>query len=157
MPLTSSHWGTYNAVVKQGRLVDMAPFAEDADPSAIGRGLVGAVDGPTGITAPMVRKGWLEGRSGRRGSDRFVEVSWAVAEQLVADELARVQAEQGNQGIFAGCYGWASAGRFHHAQSQIHRFYELYRRLCEIGEHLQLCRSRSHHPACAGRFSRLYL
>lgn len=45
MPLTSSHWGTYNAVVKQGRLVDMAPFAEDADPSAIGRGLVGAVDG----------------------------------------------------------------------------------------------------------------
>ena len=122
MPLTSSHWGTYNAVVKQGRLVDMAPFAEDADPSAIGRGLVGVVDGPTRITAPMVRKGWLEGRSGRRGSDRFVEVSWAVAEQLVADELARVQAERGNQGIFAGCYGWASAGRFHHAQSQIHRF-----------------------------------
>ena len=112
MPLTSSHWGTYNAVVKQGRLVDMAPFAEDADPSAIGRGLVGAVDGPTRITAPMVRKGWLEGRSGRRGSDRFVEVSWAVAEQLVANELARVKAEQGNQGIFAGCYGWASAGRF---------------------------------------------
>ena len=100
----------------------MAPFAEDADPSAIGKGLVGAVDGPTRITAPMVRKGWLEGRSGRRGSDRFVEVSWAVAEQLVADELARVKAEQGNQGIFAGCYGWASAGRFHHAQSQIHRF-----------------------------------
>ena len=122
MPLTSSHWGTYNAIVKDGRLVDMAPFAEDADPSAIGKGLVGAVDGPTRITAPMVRKGWLEGRSGRRGADEFVAVSWEVAEQLVADELARVKAEQGNQAIFAGCYGWASAGRFHHAQSQIHRF-----------------------------------
>ncbi|EHI48122.1 anaerobic dehydrogenase, typically selenocysteine-containing [SAR116 cluster alpha proteobacterium HIMB100] len=122
MPLTSSHWGTYNAIVKDGRLVDMAPFAEDADPSAIGKGLVGAVDGPTRITAPMVRKDWLEGRSGRRGADEFVEVSWELAEQLVADELTRVKAEQGNQAIFAGCYGWASAGRFHHAQSQIHRF-----------------------------------
>ena len=28
----------------------------------------------------------------------------------------------GNQAIYAGSYGWASAGRFHHAQSQIHRF-----------------------------------
>ena len=24
--------------------------------------------------------------------------------------------------VFGGSYGWASAGRFHHAQSQIHRF-----------------------------------
>ena len=122
MPLTSSHWGTYNAVVKDGRLVDMVPFSEDADPSAIGKGLVTALDAPTRITAPMVRSGWLDGRSGRRGSDSFVEVSWETALSLVADELTRVRAEAGNQAIYAGCYGWASAGRFHHAQSQIHRF-----------------------------------
>ena len=122
MPLTSSHWGTYHAVVKDGRLAEMRPFAADSDPSDIGTGLVGAVDGPTRITAPMVRKGWLEGGTGRRGSDSFVEVSWEKAEQLVADELARIRAEYGNQAIYAGCYGWASAGRFHHAQSQIHRF-----------------------------------
>ncbi len=24
--------------------------------------------------------------------------------------------------MFGGSYGWASAGRFHHAQSQLHRF-----------------------------------
>ena len=31
----------------------------------------------------------------------------------------------GNKAIFAGSYGWASAGRFHHAQSQLHRFINL--------------------------------
>ncbi|MEC8822308.1 MAG: molybdopterin-dependent oxidoreductase, partial [Pseudomonadota bacterium] len=33
--------------------------------------------------------------------------------------------EHGNTAIFAGSYGWASAGRFHHAQSQLHRFINL--------------------------------
>ena len=28
----------------------------------------------------------------------------------------------GNEAIYGGSYGWASAGRFHHAQSQLHRF-----------------------------------
>ena len=28
----------------------------------------------------------------------------------------------GNNAIYAGCYGWASAGRFHHAPSQLKRF-----------------------------------
>ena len=41
---------------------------------------------------------------------------------LVAAELSRVRAEHGNDAIFAGSYGWASAGRFHHALSQLHRF-----------------------------------
>jgi biotin/methionine sulfoxide reductase len=30
--------------------------------------------------------------------------------------------EHGNESIFTGSYGWASAGRFHHAQSQLKRF-----------------------------------
>ncbi len=40
----------------------------------------------------------------------------------MAAEIARVRDAHGNQAIYAGSYGWASAGRFHHAQSQIHRF-----------------------------------
>ncbi|MGB2097475.1 MAG: molybdopterin-dependent oxidoreductase, partial [Candidatus Puniceispirillales bacterium] len=84
------------------------------------------------ITAPMVRKSWLDAKSGmagsddykpeNRGRDPFVAVSWQKAEELVADELKRVISDHGNESIFAGSYGWASAGRFHHAQSQIHRF-----------------------------------
>lgn len=75
---------------------------------------------------PMVRQSYLESGPGsanqKRGTDPFVEVSWEVAEQLVADELTRVRAQYGNQAVYAGSYGWSSAGRFHHAQSQIHRF-----------------------------------
>ncbi len=29
---------------------------------------------------------------------------------------------RGNASVFGGSYGWSSAGRFHHAQSQVHRF-----------------------------------
>ena len=74
----------------------------------------------------MVRKSWLDGgpgtRTDLRGADAFVEISWAEANRLVATELNRVRHTHGNQSIFAGSYGWASAGRFHHAQSQLKRF-----------------------------------
>jgi biotin/methionine sulfoxide reductase len=40
----------------------------------------------------------------------------------VAAELERVRTTYGNAAIYGGCYGWSSAGRFHHAQSQVHRF-----------------------------------
>ncbi|MEM7291232.1 MAG: molybdopterin-dependent oxidoreductase, partial [Pseudomonadota bacterium] len=73
------------------------------------------------MTKPAIRCGWLEG-GGIRGRDRFVEVSWDEALDLVAGELSRVRTEYGNGAIFAGSYGWASAGRFHHAQSQLKRF-----------------------------------
>ena len=52
-------------------------------------------------------------------------VSWDKAEKLVADELARVIEHHGNESIFAGSYGWASAGRFHHAQGHLKRFFNL--------------------------------
>ena len=39
-----------------------------------------------------------------------------------AGELARVRDTHGPGAVFGGSYGWSSAGRFHHAQSQIHRF-----------------------------------
>ena len=45
-----------------------------------------------------------------------------MALDLLARELNSVKARCGNEAIFGGSYGWASAGRFHHAQSQLHRF-----------------------------------
>ncbi len=40
----------------------------------------------------------------------------------MAGELKRVYQDFGPQAVFGGSYGWSSAGRFHHAQSQVHRF-----------------------------------
>ncbi len=126
LPLTSTHWGTYRAKVKNGKVQELIGWEYDKDPSPIGPGILDIQDGPTRIDAPMVRKSWLEqgpgSRNDLRGIDPFIEVSWKKAEQLVADELTRVKNTYGNASIFGGSYGWASAGRFHHAQSQLHRF-----------------------------------
>jgi biotin/methionine sulfoxide reductase len=126
LPLTSSHWGTYRAKVKDGKVSELIGWEHDKDPSPIGPGILDVQHGPTRIDSPMVRKSWLENGPGNRndlrGIDPFIEISWDKAETLVAEELNRVKNNFGNSSIFGGSYGWASAGRFHHAQSQLHRF-----------------------------------
>ena len=126
LPLTCFHWGTYRVLCRNGQIADLLPFEQDRDPSPIGRGILDLINGPLRIRKPAVRRSWLEGGAGKRGelrgSDSFIEVSWAEAERLVAGELNRVRANFGNEAIYAGSYGWGSAGRFHHAQSQLKRF-----------------------------------
>ena len=124
--LTSAHWGTYRVETRDGRITSMRPFEADPDPSPIGPGILDVLDGPTRIKRPAVRKSWLEqgpgARGDLRGQEAFVEVSWDEAERLVAAELDRVRGTHGNGAIYAGSYGWASAGRFNHAQSNLKRF-----------------------------------
>jgi len=124
--LTSTHWGVYDVTVENGEVTRVTPFDKDPDPSPIGLSLCGTVTGPMRVRRPAVRKSWLEGGAGAaphlRGAEPFVEVSWDEALSLVAAEIKRVKAQFGNASIFAGSYGWSSAGRFHHAQSQVHRF-----------------------------------
>jgi biotin/methionine sulfoxide reductase len=124
--LTSTHWGVYDVTVENGEITRVSPFGKDPDPSPLGLSLRGTVTGPMRIRRPAVRRSYLEGGAGAsrhlRGAEPFVEVSWDEALSLVAAEIARVKAQFGNASIFAGSYGWSSAGRFHHAQSQVHRF-----------------------------------
>ncbi len=61
----------------------------------------------------------------RRGRDGFVEVGWDEVLDRLAAELARIRDRFGPAAVYGGSYGWASAGRFHHAQSQVHRFLNL--------------------------------
>ena len=125
---TAAHWGGYEIETRSGRIARVIPFAEDPDPSPIGQSFLDAIDHPTRVRAPMVRKGWLENgpaSRARRGAEPFVEIGWTEALDLVAGELRRVRTAHGNEAMFAGSYGWASAGRFHHAQSQLRRFMNL--------------------------------
>ncbi|MGM0584397.1 MAG: molybdopterin-dependent oxidoreductase [Pseudomonadota bacterium] len=124
--VTSSHWGAFRLVAEDGRLVSAAPFEDDPDPSDICRAVPAAVHHSARVARPSVRRGWLEGgpdrARDRRGRDEFVELPWDEALDLAAQEIDRVRTEHGNASIYGGSYGWGSAGRFHHAQSQVHRF-----------------------------------
>lgn len=123
---TASHWGFYEGVEFEGQTVGLQPFAHDPDPSPIGLSMWDAYQSHNRIRRPAVRQSWLTHGPGHnpqgRGREPFVEVDWQTATSLVADELQRVIATHGNEAIFGGSYGWSSAGRFHHAQSQVHRF-----------------------------------
>ena len=124
--LVATHWGTYQARFEDGRLARLTPIDIDPDPSPIANGMIDALDSPSRILRPAVRRSFLEkghaaGGAGR-GAEPFVEVDWDEALDIAASELARVRKTSGNGAIYGGSYGWASAGRFHHAQSQIHRF-----------------------------------
>ncbi|MEZ5934912.1 MAG: molybdopterin-dependent oxidoreductase [Alphaproteobacteria bacterium] len=123
---TSTHWGNYQVEVREGRLSAVRPAGNDAHPSPIGQSLLDAQDRGCRIHKPSVREGYLKrpGRSdgSRRGAEPFVTVPWDEALDLAADALKTTVAEHGNEAIFGGSYGWASAGRFHHSQSQLHRF-----------------------------------
>ena len=120
---TTSHWGAFDVTVENGRIVDVGPFAADPNPPQIPKVVPDAVHHRLRTTRPSVRKSWLDrrDRSGR-GTDTFVELPWDEALDIAAAELHRVRNTHGNAAIFGGSYGWASAGRFHHALSQIHRF-----------------------------------
>ncbi|MBA2397883.1 MAG: molybdopterin-dependent oxidoreductase [Bradyrhizobium sp.] len=120
----SSHWGVFSARW-QGDELEVRPHPGDPDPNQIIDNFPGALRHRARVVQPMVRRGWLEGKRGpdaRRGRDEFVPMSWTDALDLLGAELGRVRDNYGPGAVFGGSYGWSSAGRFHHAQSQVHRF-----------------------------------
>ncbi len=122
--ITSNHWGIGVATILDDRIVAVKGHPSDRAASEINDNIPGSLHGAARVLRPAVRKSWLNGtrHAVPRGRDSFVEVSWDRALDLIADELTRVRKDHGNTSIFAGSYGWASAGRFHHAQSQLKRF-----------------------------------
>ncbi|MGV0851481.1 molybdopterin guanine dinucleotide-containing S/N-oxide reductase [Mycolicibacterium phlei] len=124
-PASLTHWGAFTAEMSGGEIAAVAPFGGDADPSPLLGNLPGSLRHRSRIASPAVRRGWLRdgpGPTTKRGNDEFVAVSWDELTDLLAGELRRVVDTHGNEAIFGGSYGWSSAGRFHHAQSQVHRF-----------------------------------
>lgn len=124
--VTANHWGPGIVRIENGRIVDVGPHPDDREPSPINKNIAGSLNGAARVLRPAVRKSWLEhgptARIGERGREPFVEISWDQAFDLLAKELVRIRTTYGNEALFAGTYGWSSAGRFHHAQSQLKRF-----------------------------------
>lgn len=124
--INSSHWGAFVARVRDGTVVETIPVPDDPEPSELVSAIPDALTSRARVQAPAVRRSWLEGGPGAgrelRGRDTWVEVGWDHALDLVAAELTRVRRDHGSASIFGGSYGWSSAGRFHHAKTQVGRF-----------------------------------
>jgi biotin/methionine sulfoxide reductase len=124
--LTGSHWGMFRARASNGRVMEIQPFEHDPNPTLMLSGLAESYDHATRVQRPAIRESWLRFGPGaapeRRGAERFVEVGWDEALDIVASELLRARKVGGNESIFGGSQGWASAGQFHHAKTQLKRF-----------------------------------
>ena len=79
LPLTSSHWGTYRAKVKDGKVEELIGWENDNDPSPIGPGIVDVHNHHTRIDSPMIRKSWRDKGPGSnnnlRGTEPFIAIS----------------------------------------------------------------------------------
>ncbi|MFV0334907.1 MAG: molybdopterin-dependent oxidoreductase [Tropicimonas sp.] len=127
--LHQSHWGMFHAEVENGRLTGVRPHHMDPAPSEMIASITEWANPEHRVLHPRIRRGWLDAHErGRpdtnrdgRGHDEFLRVPWDEAIDVVAGEIRRVRDDFGPASIFAGSYGWASAGRFHHAASQLKR------------------------------------
>jgi biotin/methionine sulfoxide reductase len=123
----SSHWGAFSVLVRD-REIEVVPHPHDPDPSVLLGNIPASISHKARVAQPMIRRGWLEDGprpDGRRGIDEFVPIAWPEALDRVAAELDRVYSAHGPRAVFGGSYGWASVGRFHDAQHQLHRFLNL--------------------------------
>jgi biotin/methionine sulfoxide reductase len=119
-----THWGAFQAESDGKSLHSVKPWADDPDPRDILDNVASARHHATRVLRPAVRSvGW--------STDQVADL--AGAPNLCRGVLGtgvRVGERRTRAGVFVkgpsaiyGCsYGWASAGRFHHAQSQICRF-----------------------------------
>jgi trimethylamine-N-oxide reductase (cytochrome c) len=127
--LTGSHWGAYYGRVENGRFVSLRPWEKDPRPSPQLPGVQDVVYSPTRIRYPMVRRAYLENgpnaERASRGAGDFVRVSWDRALDLVAQEIRRVQTDYGPWAVFAGSYGWRSAGKLNQPQPWLQRMMNL--------------------------------
>jgi biotin/methionine sulfoxide reductase len=124
----SSHWGSFSVDVDGDAVTGVVAHADDSDPSPLLANIADTARAPSRVLRPTVRRGWWEqepGAAARRGADEWLEVPWERILERVGGELRRVVDTYGNPAIYAGSYGWASAGRFHHSQSQLRRFVDL--------------------------------
>ena len=122
----STHWGTYKVNQDKENNISLDYWEKDSYPTSFGLSLTEAATDHLRIKQPYIRKGWLKnkGKSDiERGKDTFVPMSWYESLDIAANELLKTKNNFGNSSIYAGSYGWASAGRFHHAKSQVNRFF----------------------------------
>ena len=99
-------------------------WTKDLNPTKFGLDFINAAKDNLRISQPYIRKGWLENKT-PRGRDTFIPVSWDKAIRYASTELAKVKTNM-EMRVFMLAHMDISAGRFHHAKSQLNRFLNLF-------------------------------
>lgn len=127
--LNASHFGAYRAHIKGGQFTGVTAFEDDPYPSPMINALPDRTYSRTRVEYPMVREGFLKhghkSDTSKRGSEKFVKVSWEKAISLVSSEIARVQKTYGYKSIYAGSYGWYCTGKLHNPQTLMNRMMKI--------------------------------
>lgn len=93
--ISGSHFGAFRAHVKGGQFTGVTAFEDDPNPSPMINALPSRTYAKTRVEYPMVREGFLKhghkSDTSKRGTEKFVRVSWEKALDLVASEIQRVQ------------------------------------------------------------------
>lgn len=126
--ITATHWGVHYVNVQGGKITSIDPFEHDYAPSINAHALIELPYSRARIRYPMVRESYLkDGISSRekRGSDRFVRVSWEKAYELVTKELTRVYDDYGPSAVFGFSYGWTQTSKINPSNTLLQRFLNL--------------------------------
>ncbi|AHJ11775.1 trimethylamine-N-oxide reductase TorA [Sulfurospirillum multivorans] len=123
--VSASHFGAVKTKVRNGRFESVEAFEGDSYPSTLIQGLPARTYAQDRILYPCVREGYLKNGyksdKSKRGSDKYVRVSWEKAFDLIADELKRVYKSYGPDAVFGGSYGWFCVGSLNNPQALVGR------------------------------------
>lgn len=123
---TAAHWGGLRVTVEDGKVVKSTNVIPNHEYNSLQSTVEDLIYAKDRIKYPMVRKSYLKdpdnSKPELRGSEEWVRVSWDEALKLAANQLKKTRETLGSSGIFAGCYGWKSAGNFHNARTLAYRF-----------------------------------
>ena len=123
--VSASHFGAVTTKVRNGRFESVEAFAEDRYPTSLIQGLPARTYAQDRILYPCVREGYLKNGyksdKSKRGSDKYVRVSWEKAFDLIADELKRVYKSYGPDAVYGGSYGWFCVGSLNNPQALLGR------------------------------------
>lgn len=124
--ITAAHWGILKATIENGKVVKSEPWQKTSSIHNALQYTVPELIYSTRIKAPMVRKSYLDNpdapKPELRGKDEWVEVSYEDAIKLVAKELKKTREKKGPNSVFAGSYGWRSAGNANVSITLLYRF-----------------------------------
>jgi len=123
--ISASHFGAFKTGVRNSRLEQIIPLEGDKYPSTLMQAIPARTYAEDRILYPCVREGYLKhgykSDKSKRGSDKYVRVSWEQAFDLVANEMKRIYKDYGYEAIYGGSYGWYCVGALNNPQALLGR------------------------------------